>query len=358
MTFKQLIEGCPQLIASVCKKTKTLPFILFGVVLSLSACTSEPGLQEYVFSGGVMGTTYRVKVLVDVPLSESEQAHLSKEIAGELNLVDQLMSTYKSDSEISRFNQLPVEGSIAISPQTRAVLNEAIDLHAFSSGALDITVQPLVRLWGFGADPMTHRAPSEDAITAALAKLGVDSLAFEGDSMLLKKAEVEVDLSSLAKGYAVDQVALYLKSRPFRNYMVEVGGEIRVAGVNQSKTAWRLGIELPDSLAQQALRVVSISNGALATSGDYRNYFESDGKRYSHTLDPRTGFPVDHKLASVSVLAQNCMRADALATALMVMGENKGYQFAQDNQLDAMFVFRSEAGFSVKYAGKFENYLN
>lgn len=334
----------------------TIRIFILSLLLLISACSEQPEVHQYRFSGPIMGTQYTVKVLVDVPLSEANEAEIDKAILAELAQVDRLMSTYKADSEVSRFNLAPVGTQLPISSQTYEVIQAATTVHARSNGAFDMTVGPLVELWGFGADPSKSRVPDAAAIEKVKAQLAGQRFKLEPNS-ITKFAELSIDLSALAKGYAVDQVAAMLKARTFRNYMVEVGGELVVAGNNASGGPWRLGVEMPDALAQQAVNVVTMTQGALATSGDYRNYFESGGKRYSHTIDPKTGYPIEHKLASVSVLAQSCMQADAWATALMVLGEQDGLALAQAQGLDAMFIYRKPDGFGLSYSGNFKSYV-
>lgn len=334
----------------------TIRIFILSILVLISACSEQPEVHQYRFSGPIMGTQYSVKVLVDVPLSAANEAQLGEAILAELVQVDRLMSTYKAESEISRFNRAPVGTQLPLSSQTYEVLQAATRVHARSNGAFDMTVGPLVELWGFGADPRANSVPSAERIAQVKAQLKGERFRLAGEA-ITKLADVSLDLSALAKGYAVDQVAAMLKARTFRNFMVEVGGELVVAGNNASGGPWRLGVEMPDALAQQAVNVVTMTQGALATSGDYRNYFESGGKRYSHTINPHTGYPIEHKLASVSVLAQTCIQADAWATALMVLGEKEGLALAQALGLDAMFIYRKTGGFGLSYSGNFESYV-
>jgi thiamine biosynthesis lipoprotein len=334
--------------------------VLTIVLLSLMllACSSATRTQ-YQYSGSAMGTTYHVKVVFDQPASELRMAELQKNTESVLSRIDHLMSTYKDDSEVSRFNRLMPGMPLRVSNQTIDVLTAASAISEQTTGAFDVTVGPLVDLWGFGSGSINSNKPDQNLIDSALELLDWSALSInETASVISKSKAIQVDLSAIAKGYAVDQVAAFLDSQKIDNYMVEIGGELVAAGVNQKSEPWRLGIEQPDFGGRKAYTVVSLHQRGLATSGDYRNYFEQDGIRYSHTIDPRTGYPVRHLLASVSVIADSCMTADALATALMVMGEVEGYQFALEQGVGAYFIYRNGDGFASKSTPEFERFLN
>jgi len=306
-----------------------------------------------------MGTMFNVKVVFDEPKSENRILELQNGTQDALDQVDRLMSTYKKNSEVSQINRLEIDKPLKVSDQTIEVLSFSQAISEQTFGYFDITVAPLIDLWGFGSGEITDKKPDQHDIESALNSLGWKSLSIAREtSTLSKNKAVQIDLSAIAKGYAVDQVADYLNSQAIVNYMIEVGGELVVAGVNPNSAPWRLGIEQPDFGGRKAYTSVMLNKGGLATSGDYRNYFEQDGTRYSHTIDPRTGYPVKHKLASVSVIAQTCMEADALATALMVMGEVKGYQFALAQGISAYFIYREGAEFVSKSTPEFERFLN
>jgi thiamine biosynthesis lipoprotein len=220
-----------------------------------------------------------------------------------------------------------------------------------SGGALDVTVGPLVDLWSFGPAARPEGvAPSDQEIAAAMAAVDYNQLEVGHDPPALRKpsSACRIDLSSLAKGFAVDQVAEALKTLGIDSYMVEVGGEIRTAGLNPAGKPWQIAVEIPTTEGRGIQRIVALDDRTMATSGDYRNYFEQDGVRFCHIIDPRTGRPVCHRLASVSVLADSCMEADALATALFVLGPDEGLQLAADQNLAALFVVHTADGF-VEY---------
>lgn len=327
-------------------------FVLLLVTFFLSACGSSP--SESRFSGAIMGTSYSVKLITEGGLSDADYQRIAAEIQETLSRVDRLMSTYKPDSEVSVFNRTPVDTEVTLSSPTFEVIAASKRLYEMSEGAFDITVGPLVNLWGFGPDGRLLKVPSEERLTEVLQQVGSNRFKLNVErGSIVKEAELAIDLSAIAKGYAVDQVADVLSGQGLRDYLVEVGGEIRISGLNLSRSAWVLGVELPDALGRQAHTVIGLKEGAMATSGDYRNFYQVEGERYSHTIDPETGFPARHHLASVTVVAETCAEADALATALMVMGEHKGLAFAKKYGVQALFLVRTSEGFEVLDSGKF-----
>jgi thiamine biosynthesis lipoprotein len=240
------------------------------------------------------------------------------------------------------------------------VVATALEVHGRSAGAFDITVGPLVDLWGFGGgSKQFDRVPTHAEIAAAAARIGSAALEVRLDPpALLKHADREIDLSAIAKGYGVDRAALWLEGNGVVNYMVEVGGEVRTGGRNPQGRKWRIGIEAPELLQQgRAITAMAISGESVATSGDYRNYFESGGRRYSHTIDPATARPVEHALASVTVVAADCKTADALATAIDVLGPDRGLAFAERENLPVYLLVRVGAGFESRHSAAFGPYL-
>lgn len=292
-----------------------------------------------------MGTTYVVQV--SDPLSESDRIAVSRAIQETLDSVNENMSTYVADSEVSRFNRAETGVVVTLSEQTFEVMREAEAIYRLTGGAFDVTVAPLVRLWGFGAGASTlEHPPPEDEVAAARAITGFGHIRVDDDPPGLSKDTngVECDLSAIAKGYAVDQVARVLSGRGVDNFMVEVGGEVRTAGKNTSGEAWRIGIEKPLPGERSLQRTLPLSGLSLATSGDYRNFYEVDGTLYSHLIDPRRGRPVSHQLASVSVVDHTCMRADALASGLLVLGPEEGFELAVKEDLAVLFMIRGDDG--------------
>ncbi len=319
-------------------------------LLALSGCDSRPEIIK--ISGTKMGTSYHITVVADQPAPDD----LAERIDAALDLVDLSMSTYKPSSEISRFNQLPVDVEQAISHEFSQVLEVSQDVWEQTSGAFDPTVGPLVDLWGFGPAPALDVVPGDNAIALALERIGFEHLQ-QSAQLISKHKPVRLDLSAVAKGYAVDLVADLLEMLALPDYLVEVGGEMRLGGSNPEGQAWRVAVEMP-TLMPQVQRVIAARDIAVATSGDYRNYFEKDGKRYSHTIDPRTGRPITHSLASVTVLAQTCAYADAWATALMVLGEEQGMALAETLQLPVYMLVKDGDGFKAISSAAFEPFLN
>lgn len=326
-----------------------------SLLVSVWVCGCGAPTSPVVFSttGETMGTTYSVKVAV-VPdgVSGDEVARLANE---KLERVNALMSTYIDDSELSRFNASRSTDWFDVSEDTAIVAAAAVELHRLTEGALDVTVGPLVGLWSFGPEGAPERVPSDDEIAAAKARCGIEHLEVRFAPPGLKKTlpELEVDLSAIAKGFAVDGVADALVELGIDRFMVEVGGEVRVGGPKADGAPWRLGIEEPVAGMRRVGHLVAMEDEALATSGDYRNYFEADGERYSHIIDPRTGRPVAHELASVSVLAASCTRADGLATALLVLGPDAGHSLAESLKVEALFLVRDGATIVEKPTGAF-----
>lgn len=292
-----------------------------------------------------MGTTYTVKV-VEPGLDRSRLEDIRHLIEARLEDVNQKMSHYQEDSELSRFNQLSETTPFSVSPETYEVFRQAIELSTLTDGALDITVGPLVDAWGFGPQSRPERIPTDEHIQALLQKTGYEKLELDSNALSLRKTEPQLrcDLSAIAKGYGVDRVADALAEEGLQSFMVEVGGEVRTHGVNDEGQPWRIGVERPVTTGRVIEKVISLSGWAMATSGDYRNYYEVDGVRYSHMIDPRTGRPITHNLASVSVIDRTCARADGLATALLVLGPEEGYPLAVEEDLAVLFLVHEGGG--------------
>ncbi len=322
--------------------------VLIGCLLLVSCRQEPPPAPVVTLTGPTMGTEYHVKISRMPVGVEAEGLHA--DIKGILQRINDRMSTYQDDSELSRFNREQRTDWFSVSAETVLVVQEALRVSRLTDGAFDVTVGPLVNLWSFGSGPRTQNVPAESAIRAALQSVGHHRIQTRTSPPAIKKArpDMQVDLSAIAKGYAVDQVAERLASAGITNYLVEIGGELRVQGRKAPETPWAVGIEQPTPGQRAVKRVVHLENQALATSGDYRNYFEQNGKRYSHTINPRTGKPITHTLASVSVLHPSCMRADALATGFMVLGPEAAYDLAVREDVAAYFIIRSPEGFQEK----------
>ena len=313
-------------------KSAKIGLLIFAMLICACARDDQRVRQ---LKGSALGTFYSVKV-VDLP-AELSAEELSGDINRLLREVDAMMSTYRDDTELSRFNALGSTDWFRVSPETVEVVKEALAVSRLTDGAFDITVGPLVNIWGFGPDTGEDKIPSDQEIAKRMARVGHWHVRTRDEPPALRKAlaDVYIDLSAIAKGYAVDKVASHLESMGIIDYMVEIGGELRLKGNNAQGGPWRIAIEQPTSQRRAIHSVVEVKNGAVATSGDYRNYFEVNGKQYSHTIDPRTGSPIDHHLASVTVIADSAMFADAVATALMVIGTETGYALAQRQGLAA-----------------------
>lgn len=323
--------------------------LLFAFIALLGGCNRGPEIIK--ISGSKMGTSYHVTIVADQPAP----VDLAKQIEQTLDRVDQSMSTYKVDSEISQFNQLDVGQRLVISDDFDQVLRITRKVWQKSGGTLDPTVGPLVDIWGFGPTFTGDVVPSDSAIQRSLASIGFDAVnrTVNNQQILLSKSRpLRLDLSAVAKGYAVDLVADLLEMNAHPDYLVEVGGETRVSGLNPEGDPWRLAIESP-SLTEAVAQVLNLEAGAVATSGDYRNYFERDGVRYSHTIDPRSGRPTTHSVASVTVVADTCAEADAWATALMVMNSDQAVDLANELKIPVYIVARQDEGYTVSYSETF-----
>lgn len=336
----------------ISKRGLSLSLIL---VFLLSGCANNSSIEKYPFnfSGLTMGTSFSVKVS---QLPEGVKIYrLETLIKNRLDEINQRMSTYISDSEVVLINSSTNTGATFITPELEKVLIQAHKISELSNGAFDITVAPLVNLWGFGSDKTENQTPKAEEIRQVLKSVGYQKLVINTRVVTLAKTlpDVAIDLSALAKGYAVDEVAKVLDKQGITDYMVEIGGELYLKGKNLEGENWRIAIEKPNVAKRELQRVLPITEIAMATSGDYRNFFEQDGKRFSHMIDPRTGYPITHKLTSVTVLSDTAMKADAWATALMVLGEEEGYKIAEQQQLAAFFIVKTDQGFVEKETSVF-----
>ncbi len=325
---------------------------LFGLAFFIAGCSEEPKLNLVHIQGQTMGTYYQIRVVGET--IKDPQA-FQQEVDKRLELVNDQMSTYRPNSELSRFNKANSE--LEVSADTATVVKEGIRLARLTDGALDITVGPLVNLWGFGPDAKPEQVPSEDLITQTRSRVGISRLFVDGVSLKKDIPELYVDLSTLAKGFAVDKIAEYIEGLGGQDYLVDIGGELRLKGHNDKGVAWRIAIEKPVTSERAIQEVIAVGDNAIATSGDYRNYFEENGRRYSHIIEPASGKPINHKLVSVTVVAPSSMTADGLSTAIMVMGSERGMTFAQENQLAIFMVTKTETGFEEKYTEQFKSYL-
>ncbi|NMT64659.1 FAD:protein FMN transferase [Marinobacter orientalis] len=326
-------------------------------VTALAGCSFEEEEKVWEISGPVFGTQYHISVVLEEDQDRLE--NLASGIEEVLEEVDASMSTWRDDSELSRFNRLDDQSEwTGISRPLYEVLTTAREVSALTGGAFDVTVGPVVNLWGFGPDARPEQVPGDEELLSRLANIGYDRLELQDEPYALRASPNQyVDLSAIAKGYGVDAVARFLESAGLSAFLVEIGGEVRVSGRKPDGAAWRLAIEQPVSGQRQINRVVALDNQAMATSGDYRNYYESEGRRFSHTIDPKSGRPIRHNLASVTVIADDCMTADALATAFNVMGFEQAKELATRENIAAYFIVRGEDGFETDYTPAFSSYL-
>lgn len=330
-------------------------------VLALVGCSRTPLTPELAgFSGSTMGTGYSVRLGV----SELPQIdELAMQVSDVLNDVDTHMSTWRADSELSLLNDSRNTDWQSMTASTTQVIARALDTSERSGGAFDITVGPLVDLWGFGAGADNTTAgskPAAQAISQSMARVGHKAIEVDLAANTVRKLnpQARLDLSGIAKGHAVDRVAALLDSAGHDSYLVEVGGELKARGRKPDGSAWRVAIERPSVGRRQAFRAINLDNQAIATSGDYRNFFADGGQRYSHSIDPRTGAPVNHQLASVSVVAESTMAADSLSTALMILGPDEAMAFAKTHQIAAHLILKSGASLKEEYSQAFEPLLS
>lgn len=330
-------------------------------MFALVGCDKAP--QTITLSGKTMGTTYQVKYLDDGKVQQkSEQIHQG--IESILKDVNAKMSTYIPTSELSLFNKnSQTDQPIAISTDLATVITEAIRLNQITEGALDITVGPIVNLWGFGPEKRVEKAPTAEQIAERKAWVGIEKLALtrQDEQHFLQKAipQLYVDLSSIAKGFGVDKVAEYVATMGASNYLVEIGGEIRAKGKNAEGKDWQIAIEKPTLDGTRSVsQIIGLKDFAMATSGDYRNYFEENGQRFSHEIDPKTCKPIQHNLASITVLADQSMTADGLSTGLYVLGADKALAVAEQYNIPVFLIIKTEQGFQHKMSSAFEKFIN
>src|SRR5690554_73231 len=324
---------------------------------AVAGCAFQEEQKIWEIAGGSFGTSYHIYGVV--PEDRERLQTLAQGIQKELEAVDMSMSTWKQDSELSRLNRKQNQSEwTEISPALFEVIQRSLEIAELTDGAFDITIGPVVNLWGFGPDARPDTVPSDAALEKALADTGYRYLELNAEAMALRSEKPQnIDLSGIAKGYGVDVVARYLDREGVQAYLVEIGGEVRVNGRKPDGGAWRLAVEEPSEQARQVRKIVAMDQHAMATSGDYRNYYESDGQRYSHTIDPSTGKPITNRLASVTVITEDSMTADALATAFTVMGYERARALATRENIPAYFIVRGESGFEVHETPAFSSFV-
>ncbi len=321
-------------------------------IVILFSCYGCSGNDYTIFSGNTMGTTYHIKIF---SRSFNNISTLKKRIDQRLDEINQSMSTYIDESEISRFNRSGISGKkFYISDDFLNVMKVAETIYRITGGAWDGTIKPLVHLWGFDGSKKTGSVPEQESIEKTVSKTGFNNIEVSEKNFLLKKkVQVTLDLASIAKGYGVDQIAQVLKNHGISDFIVEIGGEVYASGLKKNGQEWQVGINSPEKKAgfEKVYKKISLRNRALATSGDYRQFFEIKGTRYSHVIDPGTGYPVSNGVASVSILADKCILADGLATAVMVMGREKGLELINSlDGVECLIIIREDDGSFSDYA--------
>ncbi len=326
---------------------------LLLTTLLIGAC-GDSRLPQYELSGSTMGTTYNV--LLVAPADDVAMDAVRDDISATLQAIDDLASTWRDDSELSRFNASPESGWIAVSAEFCDAIERSLEVSRQSGGAFDVTIGPLVNLWGFGPGGEASEPPANDALLAAMQRVGYERLAARCDKPAVRKAadDMFVDLSGWAKGHAADEVASLLDRKGIENYLVEIGGEMRVRGQNSERRKWAVAIEAPSTTRRTPHFVLRVTDTGVATSGDYRNYFDHEGRHYSHTIDARTGRPISHNLAAVTVVSESAAYADAMATALLVLGPDAGPRLAESLGIAACFLIRHKTGIEELTTAKFD----
>jgi len=324
--------------------------LLLALAASLLLAGCATPLPETLLTGETMGSAWTVKIAGVLP---RPAADLQSGAQARFEAVNQALSTYRADSALSRFNDEASGGWVNIDPELAAVLRYALTLAARSDGAYDVTVGPLVNLWGFGPDPATNRVPDAAAIEAARARVGWRKVQVDATADRARKQPgMRIDLSSLGKGRGVDRVAEYLDAQGVTNYLIDLSGKLRARGRNPRGDAWQVAVEQPaaddpSGAPRIVPAVVALHDRSIATAGDYRRFFESGGRHYSHIIDPRTGSPVEHATLSATALGATCMEADALATMFMVMDPDAALRVAESGNVPALLISREGGGFRL-----------
>ena len=327
-------------------------FLLLMVLATGCADKSNP----LVLSGKTMGTTYRV--LIADPTGAVSASETQSKIDNKLIKINSLMSNYDPDSEISRFNRAAPGVPFNLHPDTVKVLAFSLALADQTGGAFDPTVGPLVELWGFGSAATTAHPPEDHRIQTLKQHVGYQSLHLDTDSTTVSSPiKRQLDFSAAAKGFAVDAIATILVQLGHSSFLVEVGGELFAKGEKRLGQPWRVAIEMPSAATRAIYRAFPLIDSAIATSGDYRNYFEANGQRFSHTIDPRTGYPITHDTTSVTVLAPTAMAADGWATALNVLGPVAGMRLAEAQGLAVVMLVADGNELKALESQAFKDYL-
>ncbi|WAB99685.1 FAD:protein FMN transferase [Pseudomonas putida] len=313
---------------------------LLFILMLLTACNQGPTLER--LGGPAMGSSYSIQYVREAGGPAPVQVQAAVETI--LQDIDQHYSTYRGDSAVSQFNQLPANQCLALPSDMLELVAFGQHLAEQTDGAFDLTVEPLLDLWGFGPQARHEQVPEAQALAAARLRVGYQHLRVEGQ-VLCKDAPVQLDFNSIAAGHAVDLIAARLRAMGIASFIAEVTGELKAVGRKPDGSLWRIALELPREDRQIARQVIPVDGLGVSTSGDYRHYFEQNGRRYSHTFDARLGRPVAHDLAAVTVLDASALQADGYSTLLLILGPERGWDFAIAHDLAAVLVTRAEGGF-------------
>ncbi len=337
---------------------------LIAVALVLSGCdngtpaNTTPASSATVLEGKTMGTFWRVSV---INIDKDKAAALRKKVQARLDADDMLLSTWKNDSALMRFNRSTSTSPWPVSEAMADIVTESLRIGAKTDGAMDITVGPLVNLWGFGPDKQPVKTPTQDQIDAAKARTGLKHLTVinQSGSQYLQKdlPDLYVDLSTVGEGYAADHLARLMEQEGISRYLVSVGGALVSRGMNAEGQPWRVAIQKPTDRENAVQAIVDINGHGISTSGSYRNYYELDGKRISHVIDPVTGAPIQHKLVSVTVIAPTALEADGWDTGLMVLGTEKAKEVVRKQGLAVYMIVKDGDGFKTWMSPQFETFL-
>ena len=325
-----------------------------GLLLLVLFVSCSQERQIHTFEGRTMGTYYSVKISTEKEVNKKD---LGAEINAYLKYLNSIFSTYQEDSELSRLNRAQAQKAINISSELKEVLLTSKEIYKKSEGYFDVTVGPIVNAWGFGPGKEKEK-PAREELEDLKTKVGMDLFEIGGDGSFVKKEkDLYIDLSAIAKGYGVDRLLNFLKGKGFDSLLVEIGGETRTLGKKAKGEPWLIGIERPSpKLGNSIQTVVKLNDQAIATSGSYRNFVKHGDEVFSHTIDPTTGEPARNKLISVSVIAPTCAVADAYATAMLAMGQEKALLLAQKVDLPAFFLVKNDSKFDIIMTDSFKNY--
>ena len=313
--------------------------ILIFSFLLIFSCSQEKNYNAKI-KGNTMGTYYFIEV-IDVPV-ELKIKNIELEIKNTLKKANKILSNWDKDSEISIINKTDKTTAIKISDELNEVFKTAKEINAKSNGFFDLTLDPIIELWGFGyKSKQMQIIPKDNQIKNILSLIGQKSflkMNFDNNELIKKNKDIKINLSSIGKGYGIDLIGKKLDQLGINNYIINIGGDILTKGYNSKKENWVIGIENPNLKEKLIKEIVNLTNKGLATSGDYKNFFTKDGKRYSHIINPKTGKPIMHSTKSVTVIHENSMKADGWATAFLALGSLEGLKIADKEKIAVLFI--------------------